>query len=172
MMLLTVIGFSLAFLCPLHAFAFPSVSLFWWGYNLEWINNLRSDYPLNSASAESSYFAPLELGQSARAPLPLRPMLLLGVRAEVSRAVASESCPDYAIPVWVECPCALPFRPKSSAKDTFRDDLLNGRTTISRKNSAALILRRFHLARQSGKPFVRNRHDLVQRLATSAAEPA
>ena len=124
MMLLTVIGFSWAFLCLLHAFAFPSVSLFWWGHNLDWINNLRSDYPLISASAESSYFGPLELGQSARAPLLLRPMLLLGLRAGVSRAVASESYPDYVIPVWVECPCALPFGPKSSGKDTFRDDRL------------------------------------------------
>ena len=46
MKLLAVIGFSLPFLCPLHAFAFPSVSLFWRGCNLKWINNLRSDYPL------------------------------------------------------------------------------------------------------------------------------
>lgn len=132
MTLLTAIGFSLVLLCPLHAFAFPSVSLFGLVCNVEWINSLRSDYPLNSASAASSYFGPLQLEESARAPLRFRPMLLPGLRARVSRAAASESYPDYAIPVWVECPCALPFRPKSSAKHTFRDDLLNGRTPISR----------------------------------------
>jgi hypothetical protein len=52
MTMLPVVGFSLPLICPLHAFVFPSVSLFRWGYNLEWINNLRSDYPLNSVSAE------------------------------------------------------------------------------------------------------------------------
>ena len=169
MMLLTVIGFPLAFLCPLHAFAFPSVSLFWRAYNLEWINNLHSDYPLNSATAEWSYFGPLELRQSAREPTLLKAMLLLGRRAEVSRAVTSESCPDYAIPVWLDCPRALPFRPKSSVKVSFRDDLLNGRTPISRTK-----LRRPDTAQvpQSGKPFVSKRHDLVQRRATTTAEPA
>lgn len=172
MMLLTGIGFSWAFLCLLHAFAFPSVSLFWWGYNLEWINNLRSDYPPNSATAEWSCFGPPELRQSTSAPLPLKAMLLLGLRGEVSRVVASESCPDYAIPVWVECPCALPFRPKSSAKETLGDDLLNGRAPVSRTKLRRADTAQFHLARQSAKPFVGNRHDLVQRLATSTAEPA
>ena len=141
MTLLPLVGFSLPLLCPLHAFAFPSVSLFWLVCNLERINSLRSDYPLISASAQSSHFGPLELGQPASAPLLLKAMLLLGLGAEVSRAVASESCPDYAIPVWADCPSALPFRPKSSAKETYRDDLLNGRTPIFRKSFAALILR-------------------------------
>ena len=172
MTLLTAIGFSLALLCPLHAFAFPSVSLFRLVCNPEWINSLRSDYPLNSASAESSYFRPLELEQSPRAPLPFRPMLLLGLRAKVSRAVASESCPDYAIPVWVECPCALPFRPKSSVKDTFRDDLLNGRTPISRTKLRRSDSAQAQPCSPSGKPFVRNLCDLVERLATTTAEPA
>lgn len=108
MTLPAVIGFSLTLLCPLHAFAFPSVSLFWQSYNLEGINNLRSDYPLNSASAEWSYFGPLDLGQSVGAPLPFKPMLLLWLCAEVSRAVAGESCPNFAVPVWVDCARALP----------------------------------------------------------------
>ena len=172
MTLLTAIGFSLALLCPLHAFAFPSVSLFWRVCNVERINSLRSDSPLISASPQSSYFGPLELGQPASAPLLLKAMLLLALGAEVSRAVASESCPDYAIPVRADCPCALPFRPKSSAKETFRDDLLKVGHLFLGESSAARILRRFHFARQSAKPFVSKRHDLVQRLATTTAEPA
>lgn len=133
MKLLAVIGFSLPFLCPLHAFAFPSVSLFWRGCNLKWINNLRSDYPLNSVSAEWSYFGPLDLGQSVGEPLRLKPMLLLGLHAEASRAAVNEICPDYAIPVCVNCPRALSSLPKSQDKNTFRDDLFSGGTPISRK---------------------------------------
>ena len=135
MTLPAVIRFSLPLLCLLHAFAFPSVSLFWWGYNLRRINSLRSDYPLNSISAERSYFGPLDIGQSVGAPLPLKPMLLLGLRAEASSAAANESCPDFGIPVWVDCPGALPWRAKSQANNTFRHDLFSGRnvrTCLSR----------------------------------------
>ena len=130
---LAVVGFSLLPFCPFHAFAFPSVSLFLRGYNLEWINNLHSDSPLNLPSAEWSYFGPLDLGQSVGELLPLKPMLLLGLRAEASRTAANESCPDYAIPVCVDCPRALPSRPKSRDKNTLRNDLLNGRSPIFRK---------------------------------------
>ena len=131
MTLLPLIEFSLPLLCPLHAFAFPSVSLFLRVCNLERINSLRPDYPLISASAQSSYFGPLELGQSASAPLLLKAMLLLGRRAEVSRLVASESCPDYAIPVRVDCPRA-PFHLKSHSKDISRGDLFKGRNSRTR----------------------------------------
>ena len=50
--------FALPFasLCPFNAFAFPSVSPFWGAANLDWLNALRSDYPLNSACVEWSYF--------------------------------------------------------------------------------------------------------------------
>ena len=119
MTLLAVIGFSLPLLCPFYAFAFPSVSLFRRGYNLEWINNLRSDSPLNSASTEWSFFGPLGLEPCARAPLALKAILLIQLRAEVSRAVAGESCRNYAIAAWVDCPRALPSRPKSEANNTF-----------------------------------------------------
>lgn len=117
MTLLAVIGFSLPLLCPFYAFAFPSVSLFRPGYNLEWINNLRSDYPLNSASIEWSFFGPLGLEPCARAPLALK-AILIELRA-VSRGVAGESCRNYAIAAWVDCPRALPSRPKSEANNTF-----------------------------------------------------
>ena len=141
MTLPAVIRFSLPPLCPLHAFAFPSVSLFLRCRNLVWINYLRSDYPLKSASAEWSYFGPLGLGQYVRAPLPLEAMLLLWLRAEASRAVANESCPHIGIGVWVDRPRALPSRPKSQAKNTLRGDLFNGRhvrTRLSRTESRRL----------------------------------
>lgn len=48
----TGLAFSLASCCPLNQFAFPSVSLFWRMYKLARVNDLRSDYPLNSASVE------------------------------------------------------------------------------------------------------------------------
>ena len=130
------VAYSLGLLCPLNRFAFPSISLFWSAYKLEWINNLRSDDPLNSASAEWSYFERRWLVQSARAPLPLKPMLLIGLCAGVLRIAARDSCPDYGISVWVDSPCALPLPPKSHTKDTFRGDVFNGRysrTRLSRK---------------------------------------
>jgi hypothetical protein len=170
MTLPAVIGFSLPLFCPLHAFAFPSVSPFCRGYNLEGLNNLRSDYPLNSPSAEWCYFGPPELGQSVGAPLPLRSMLLLGLRAEASRAAANESCPDYAIPV---CVVALPSRPRSQDNNTFRDDLFNSRTSVSgtepRRPSRAQppplkCLPKWQAIRQEPS-------DLVQGLTTISAEP-
>jgi hypothetical protein len=50
--------FALLFasLCPFYAFGFPSVSPFWGASNLDWLNELRSDYPLNSTCIEWSYF--------------------------------------------------------------------------------------------------------------------
>jgi hypothetical protein len=50
--------FALLFasLCPFYAFGFPSVSPFWGASNLDWLNELRSDYPLNSTCFEWSYF--------------------------------------------------------------------------------------------------------------------
>jgi len=116
---------------PSPCLCLPIGIAFWWGYNLRRINSLRSDYPLNSISAERSYFGPLDIGQSVGAPLPLKPMLLPRLRAEASRAAANESCPDYAIPVWVDCSRALPSRPRSQDNNTFRDDLFNSRTSIS-----------------------------------------
>jgi hypothetical protein len=50
--------FALLFasLCPFYAFGFPSVSPFWGASNLDWLNELRADYPLNSTCVEWSYF--------------------------------------------------------------------------------------------------------------------
>jgi hypothetical protein len=50
--------FALPFasLCPFNAFGFPSVSPFWSSSNPGWLNELRSDYPLNSTCFEWSYF--------------------------------------------------------------------------------------------------------------------
>jgi len=45
-----------ASLCPFNAFGFPSVSPFWGASNPGWLNELRSDYPLNSTCVEWSYF--------------------------------------------------------------------------------------------------------------------
>ena len=52
--------FALPFasLCLLYAFGFPSVSPFRGTSNLDWLNELRSDYPLNSSCVEWSYFHP------------------------------------------------------------------------------------------------------------------
>lgn len=166
MTLLAVIGLSLPILCPFHAFAFPSVSLFRRGCNLEWINNFCSDFPLNSGSAEWLYFDPPRLGRSARARLRFKAKLWVRICDGVSYVAVSERCPDYGIPAWVDCPRALPSRPKSQANDTFRGDLFNGRNvrTLSLgQSSGALIPLGFHLisAWQSGKPFVMNHHNLV-----------
>ena len=51
-----VFALALVFLCPLNAFGFPSVSPFWGAPTSAWLNDLRSDYPLNSPSVEWSYF--------------------------------------------------------------------------------------------------------------------
>jgi len=124
MTLLAVIGFSLPLLCPFYAFAFPSVSLFWRAYNVVWINNLRSDYPLNSLSAEWLYVDARGLGQSACTPLRLKATLWKRICDGLSCVATSERCPDYGTPLWVDCPCVLPFRPKSEANNTFRGDLV------------------------------------------------
>ena len=42
--------------CHLYAFGFPSVSPFWGASNPDWLNELRSDYPLNSTCIKWSYF--------------------------------------------------------------------------------------------------------------------
>ena len=130
------VAYSLGLLCPLNGFAFPSISLFWSVYNLEWINNLRSDYPLNSASAEWSYFERRGLVQSARAPLLLKPMLLIGLCAGVSRVAARELVPITGYQFGLTAHARFRLRPKSHTKDTFRGDVFNGRysrTRLSRK---------------------------------------
>jgi hypothetical protein len=45
-----------ASLCPFNAFGFPSVSPFCGASNPDWLNELRSDYPVNSTCVEWSYF--------------------------------------------------------------------------------------------------------------------
>ena len=49
---LRVVASLLAFPCPFNEVGFPSVSPFWAVFNLAPFNNLRSDYPLDSRSAE------------------------------------------------------------------------------------------------------------------------
>lgn len=139
------VAYSLGLLCPLNGFAFPSVSLFWSVYNLEWINNLRSDYPLNSASAEWSYFERRGLVQSGRAPLALKPMLLIGLCAGVSRVAARESCPDYGIPVWVTAHARFDCVRSRTPKILFAVMCLTVGTVghVCLGKSAALILHRF-----------------------------
>ncbi len=62
---LGVLVLSSRFLCPLIAFGFPSVSPFWSGPKLAWLNGFRSDSPLNSSSVEGLDFGP----RLARIPL-------------------------------------------------------------------------------------------------------
>jgi hypothetical protein len=90
-------AFSLAFCCPFIQFAFPLVSLFWRIYKLVWVNDLRSDSPLNSAFVEWP-----QLGFR-------RPRLLLWMRCclEASRVAANERC---KVPVWVGWPGDSPIK--------------------------------------------------------------
>ena len=130
MMLLPVIEFSLPLLCPLNGFAFPPVSPFCPVYNLGWINDFRSDYPLNSASAASSYFEALPLGQSARALLPLKPMLLIvlfGPRFHVWRSAKLSRLRDIRLgrlPTCASIACEV------ASQNACRCDLFNSRTRI------------------------------------------
>src|SRR5437660_6401255 len=50
--------FALPFasLCPFYVLGFPSVSPFWSTSNSGCLNEVRSDYPLNSTCIEWSYF--------------------------------------------------------------------------------------------------------------------
>lgn len=88
------LGLSLALHCPLDDFVFLSVSPFCPAYNLGWINDFRSDSPLNSASAAPSYLEALALGHLLARHCPAKSILLIVLCTEVSRVVVSESCCD------------------------------------------------------------------------------
>lgn len=84
------LAFSLNFCCPLIQFALPSVSLFGRFYKLVWVNDLRSDYPLNSASVEWRR-------------LGLRPRrLILWARSCLSLTCCGQRTVQSS--VWVDCP--------------------------------------------------------------------
>ena len=170
MTLLPAPGFLLALHCPLNGFAFPLVSPFCPLYNLVWISDFHSDFPLNSASADSSYFEALPLGQPARALLHLKPMLLIVVCTEVSRVAVRECCPDCRVSLGEVPTCAS----EVASQNVFRGDLFDDRTIFSRTElwRAHADRVQFIDAWQSGKALVMNHHDLVQGVATIIAKPA
>lgn len=101
--------FALPFasLCPFYAFGFPSVSPFWGASNPDWLNELRSDYPLNSTCVEWSYFHPRPRMSAICALLPSsgsaslnrwsrRSSVLSGVRCASFRAFVQTLGPFVA----------------------------------------------------------------------------
>jgi hypothetical protein len=90
--------FALPFasLCPLYAFGFPSVSLFWTVSNLTSFNNLPSDYPLDSRSVEWLILGRVLLRRDAlRSVTPVQGLYKLARNAK-SRFRRRQSCAPFA----------------------------------------------------------------------------
>jgi hypothetical protein len=100
----TGLPFSLGFCCPLNRFAFPLVSLFWRMYKLDRVNDLRSDYPLNSASVGGP-----QLGLR-RSKL----LVLMRCCLEASLVAANERGKGL---VWVGCLCDFAANAHSHIKN-------------------------------------------------------
>jgi hypothetical protein len=100
----TGLPFSLGFCCPLNQFAFPSVSLFWRMYKLDRVNDLRSDYPLNSASVG---WPQLGLRRS-------KLLVLMRCCLEASLVAANERGKGL---VWVGCACDFAVNADSHLKN-------------------------------------------------------
>ena len=91
--------FALPFasLCPFNAFVFPSVSPFWSASNPDWLNELRSDYPLANWHTTIRVRSELFVGQDCCSAFrrtwvscPLEPL-------SSQPASLSPSCPQFLV---------------------------------------------------------------------------
>ena len=99
-----------ASLCPFNAFGFPSVSRFWAAPNPDWLNELRSDYPLNSACIGWSYFDRGPQRNAVCVSLPSNDSALLNRCSRRSRFLADERCAGFNTSVQALGPCAADSR--------------------------------------------------------------
>jgi hypothetical protein len=124
-----------ASLCPFNAFGFPSVSRFWAAPNPDWLNELRSDYPLNSACIGWSYFDRGPQRNAVCVSLPSNDSALLNRCSLRSRFLADECCAGFNTSVQALGPCAADSR-------TNRRTTLMVRSELSVERDSCPTLRR------------------------------
>ena len=160
-----------ASLCPFNAFGFPSVSRFWAAPNPDWLNELRSDYPLNSACIGWSYFDRGPQRNVVCVSLPSNDSALLNRCSRRSRFLADERCAGFNTSVQALGPCAADSR-------TSRRTTLMVRSELSVEQDSCPTLRRARVccrieplsfapshASRSGQQFLVRYGDVVRGVA-------
>src|SRR5579864_3389391 len=123
---------SFASLCPFNAFGFPSVSRFWAAPNPDWLNELRSDYPLNSACIGWSYFDRGPHRNVVCVSLPSNDSALLNRCSRRSRFLADERCAGFDTSVEALGPCAADSRTSRRTTLWFAVCCLSSKTVAQR----------------------------------------
>jgi hypothetical protein len=126
--------FALPFasLCHLYAFGFSSVSPFWGAPNPDWLNELRSDYPLNSTCVEWSYFDRVAHRNAGCVSLPSNGSALLNRCSRSFPFLDDGRCASFYAFVHTHGPCAADSHATGSARLTFAVSCLSTKTVAQR----------------------------------------
>jgi hypothetical protein len=166
-----------AFLCPFYAFGFPSVSPFWGASNLDWLNKLRSDYPLISTCVELWYFRPGPCTSAICALLPSCRPASLNRCSRRSPVLADERCASFYVSVQTLGPCAAYSRAYWRTTLIVRSELFVEQDSCSAFRRARVCCPIDPLsfapsrASQSGRQFLVMHGDLVRGVADQYHKP-